>query len=87
VPVIIRGPWNAPAITPDLTGVAQRALEDPEAFKEEVEQQIDQLGEAGKAIKKGGDPQKMLEGLLGGQGGGGQGGDPARKLLKGLFGN
>jgi AsmA protein len=86
VPVIIKGPWNAPAITPDLTGVAQRALENPEAFKEEVEQQIDQLGEAGKAIKKGGDPQKMLEGLLGGQGGG-QGGEPARKLLKGLFGN
>ena len=85
VPVIIKGPWAEPAITPDLTGVAQRALEDPEAFKEEVEQQIDQLGEAGKALKKG-DPQKMLEGLLGGQGGG-QGGDPARKLLKGLFGN
>jgi AsmA protein len=86
VPVIIKGPWNAPAITPDLTGVAQRALQDPEAFKEEVEQQIEQLGEASKAIKKSGDPQKMLEGLLGGQGGG-QGGEPARKLLKGLFGN
>ena len=87
VPVIIKGPWDDPAITPDLTGViAQRALEDPEAFKEEVEQQIDQLGEAGKAIKKG-DPQKMLEGLLGGQGGGGQGNNSARKLLKGLFGN
>jgi AsmA protein len=84
VPVIIKGPWNAPAITPDLTGVAQRALENPEAFKEEVEQQIEQLGEAGKAIKKGGDPQKMLEGVLGGQG---EGGDQARKLLKGLFGN
>jgi AsmA protein len=87
VPVIIKGPWDAPTITPDLTGVAQRALQDPEAFKEEVDQQIEQLGEAGKAIKKGGDPQKMLEGLLGGQGGGGQGGEPARKLLKGLFGN
>jgi AsmA protein len=86
VPVIIKGPWDAPTITPDLTGVAQRALQDPEAFKEEVEQQIEQLGEAGKAIKKGGDPQKMLEGLLGGQGGG-QGGEPAHKLLKGLFGN
>ncbi len=86
VPVIIKGPWNAPAITPDLTGVAQRALENPEAFKQEVEQQIEQLGEAGKAIKKGGDPQKMLEGLLGRQSGG-QGGEPARKLMKGLFGN
>jgi AsmA protein len=93
VPVIITGPWDNLTFTPDLTAVARRALEDPEAFKEEVEQQIDQLGDAAKAIKKGG-PEKMLEGLLG-QGGGGQGqggqgdqgSDAARKLLKGLFGN
>jgi AsmA protein len=91
VPVIISGPWHNLTFTPDLTSVARRALEDPEAFKEEVEQQVDQLGDAAKAIKKGGSPEKMLEGLLrqggGGQGQGGQGGDAARKLLKGLFGN
>jgi hypothetical protein len=84
------------SFTPDLSDVARRALEDPEGLREEVEQQIDQLGDVGddarKAIKEG-DPVKALEELLG-QGGeqrGGsdedQGGDPARKLLKGLLGN
>lgn len=96
VPVIVRGPWDALSFTPDLSDVARRALEDPEALREEVEQQIDQLGDVGddarKAIKKG-DPAKALEGLLGrgsgqsGEGGESQGGDSARKLLKGLFGN
>jgi AsmA protein len=90
VPVIIKGPWSDPTIAPDLSGVARQALENPEALK----QQVEQLGDVGKAIKKGG-AEKMLEGVLGGQGSGGQneggqtgqGGDAARKLLKGLFGN
>jgi AsmA protein len=90
VPVIIKGPWSDPSIAPDLSGVAQRVLENPEALKEQVEQ----LGDMGKAIKKGG-AEKVLEGVLGGQGGGGegesgqggQGPEAARKLLKGLFGN
>jgi len=97
VPVIIRGPWDDPTFTPDVSSVARRALEDPEAFKEEVEQQVDQLGDAADdvrdAIKKG-DPEKALEGVLRRQGGGegesgqgGQGAEAARKLLKGLFGN
>jgi AsmA protein len=97
VPVIIRGPWDDPIFTPDVSSVARRALEDPEAFKEEVEQQVDQLGDAADdvrdAIKKG-DPEKALEGVLRRQGGGegesgqaGQGAEAARKLLKGLFGN
>jgi AsmA protein len=88
VPVIVRGPWNDLSFTPDVGDIARRALEDPEAVREQVEQ----LGDVGKAIKKGG-AEKALEGLLGqggGQGeksGGGQGGDAAQKLLKGLFGN
>ncbi|HEX2478279.1 MAG TPA: AsmA family protein [Geminicoccaceae bacterium] len=94
VPVIVRGPWDNLTFTPDLESVARRALEDPEAFKEEVEQQIDQLGDTAddvrKALKEGG-PEKVLEGVLGQGGGeqgqGGQGADAARKLLKGLFGN
>jgi len=98
VPVIVRGPWDDLSFTPDLSDVARRALEDPEALREEVEQQIDQLGDVGddvrKALKKG-DTQKAIEGLLGrggeggGESGGGesQGGDPARQLLKGLFGD
>jgi AsmA protein len=90
VPVIVRGPWDNLSFTPDLESVARRALENPEAVRE----QIEQLGRGAEgvrdAIKEGG-AEKALEGLLGGQGGGaGQGGegtDAARKLLKGLFGN
>ena len=98
VPVIIRGPWDNLTFVPDLSGVAQRALEDPEALKEEVEQQVDQLGDAADDVRdaiKEGDAEKVLEGVLRRQGGGGedesgqagQGTDAARKLLKGLFGN
>ena len=94
VPVIIRGPWHDLTFVPDVSGVARRALEDPEAFREEVEQQIDQLDDvaddARDAIKEGG-AEKALEGVLrrqgGGEGEGGQGAEAARKLLKGLFGN
>jgi AsmA protein len=47
VPVIIKGPWSDPSIAPDLSAVARRALEDPEALKE----QIEQLGDQGEALK------------------------------------
>jgi AsmA protein len=94
VPVIIRGPWHDLTFVPDLSGVAQRALEDPEALREEVEQQTDQLGAAADDVRdaiKEGDAEKVLEGVLRRQGDSegesGQGGDAARKLLKGLFGN
>jgi AsmA protein len=93
VPVIVKGPWDDLTYTPDLSGVAQRALENPEAFKKEVEQQIEQMGDAGDDVRdalKKGDTKKVLEGLLGqggGKGGQSQGGDAANKLLKGLFGN
>jgi AsmA protein len=95
VPVIIKGPWDNLTYTPDLSGVAQRALENPEAFKKEVEQQIEQMGDAGDDVRdalKKGDTKKVLEGLLGqggqsGKSGQSQGGDAASKLLKGLFGN
>jgi AsmA protein len=93
VPVIVRGPWDNLTFAPDLESVARRALEDPEAMRE----QIEQLGRGAEgvrdAIKEGG-AERLLEGVLGGQGGGesqsgqgGQGADAARKLLKGLFGN
>ena len=87
VPVIIKGPWDDPSIAPDLSAVARQALESPEALKE----QIEQLGDQGKAIKdalKGLDEkqgQGLIEGLgraLGGQqkpaeGGGSAGEDGA----------
>jgi AsmA protein len=85
VPVIVRGPWDDLSFTPDVGDLARRALENPEAVRE----QIEQLGDVGKSIKKGG-AEKALEGLLGGGQGEGsksEGSDPAQKLLKGLFGN
>ncbi len=48
VPVIIRGPWDDPKITPDLSGVVESALKNPEAVK----QQIEDLGDQAKGIKK-----------------------------------
>jgi AsmA protein len=93
VPVIVRGPWDDLSFTPDLSDIARRALEDPEAMREQIEQQIDQLDDVADdvrdAVKKG-DTEKALQGLLrqgDGEGGKGEGGDSARKLLKGLFGN
>jgi AsmA protein len=67
VPVIIKGPWDDPTIAPDLSAVARRALEDPEALKE----QIEQLGEQGEALKdalKGIDKKEGREGLIEGLG-------------------
>jgi hypothetical protein len=95
--VIVRGPWDNLTFAPDLESVARRALEDPEAVREQIEQLGRGAEGVGDAIKEGG-AEKVLEGLLGGQGGGegetGQGGqsggegpEAARKLLKGLFGN
>jgi AsmA protein len=99
VPVIVKGPWDDPSIAPDLSAVARQALENPEALKE----QIEQLGDQGKAIKdalkgKKGGQDALLEGLgqaLGGQkkpaeeggAGGAKPEEPVEKLLKGLFGN
>jgi AsmA protein len=95
VPVIVRGPWDNLTFTPDLESVARRALEDPEAVREQIEQLGRGAEGVGDAIKEGG-AERLLEGVLGGQGGaaeksqsgqGGEGTDAARKLLKGLFGN
>jgi AsmA protein len=47
VPVIIKGPWDDLTYAPDLSAVAKRALENPEA----IEEQIKQLGDQGEALK------------------------------------
>ena len=48
VPVIVRGPWDDLTFAPDLESVARRALEDPEAMRE----QIEQLGQGAKAARR-----------------------------------
>ena len=47
VPVIIKGPWDDLTYTPDLTDIARRALEDPEA----LQQQLEGLGDQADGIK------------------------------------
>ena len=47
VPVIIKGPWDDLTFAPDLSDLARRALENPEA----IEEQIKQLGDQGEALK------------------------------------
>lgn len=103
VPVIIEGPWDDLSYRPDLSGVVESAIRDPEAVKE----QIKQLGDQGEALKealKGLDKKEGREALIEGLGkalGGGQPApqgegstegtaepqEPVQKLLKGLLGN
>jgi AsmA protein len=91
VPVVIQGPWDDLKYKPDLSGVVQQALENPEQLKRQIEQlggSASQAQDALKELRK--DPKRLLEGLTGG-GSGEQGGgskeqeDPAQRLLKGLF--
>ena len=66
VPVIVRGPWDDPSITPDLTGLIERALKNPEV----IQKQLEQLGDQGKVIEKAlkeaqkkGSSEALIEGL------------------------
>ena len=66
VPVVIQGPWDDLEYKPDLSGVVQQALENPEQLKRQIEQlggSADQAQGALKALRK--DPKKLLEGLTG----------------------
>jgi AsmA protein len=90
VPVVIQGPWDDLKYKPDLSGVVQQALENPEQLKRQIEQLGGSAGQAQDALKElRKDPKKILEGLTGGgsgeQGGSEQQEDPAQQLLKGLF--
>jgi AsmA protein len=95
VPVVVRGPWDAPVFAPDLAAVARQALENPDAVLEQAEQlgiETKGLKKAMKKLKKkdeAGDAAKtVLEALTAGDDDGdGKSGQAARKLLEGLFGN
>ncbi|HLT01370.1 MAG TPA: AsmA family protein, partial [Geminicoccaceae bacterium] len=47
VPVVVRGPWHDLTFAPDLEGIARRALENPEALREQVEQ----LGRGAEGVR------------------------------------
>jgi AsmA protein len=83
VPVLVRGSLTSPSFAPDLAGMAEEALRNPDA----VRQQIESL--------KGKKPDEAVKGLIEGLGGGSSGGsgqapnqgssNPAQQL-RGLFG-
>jgi AsmA protein len=103
VPVIIRGPWDDLTYTPDLSGVVESALKNPEAVKKQIEQLDDQAKGLKRALKDGakkkGGTDALVESLgkaLGDQQTTGDGNaknqkkkpeEPVEKLLKGLLGN
>ncbi len=99
VPVVVSGPWHELSYTPDLSGVIESALRDPEALKEQIEQlggNADQVKDALKQVDEE-DAKELIEGLAGALAGGNQGGaagktesdtpDAAQQLLKQLFKN
>jgi AsmA protein len=74
VPVIIRGPWEDPKFTPDLSGVVESALKNPEAVQQQLQQLDDQAKDLKRAlkdaVKKKGGADSLVEDLgkaLGGE--------------------
>jgi AsmA protein len=66
VPVIIQGPWDHLTFTPDLSGVVESALKDPEAARKQLEQLGDQakgIKDVLKDAKKQGGSDALVEGL------------------------
>jgi AsmA protein len=78
VPVVIEGPWSEPQIRPDLSGLVETAIRNPEQLKQQLdqlEQQGGSLGEAAEKLKEnlenpqGQNLQEVLKGLSGAVGG------------------
>ncbi|WP_192499336.1 AsmA family protein [Skermanella pratensis] len=79
VPVLVRGSLTDPSFAPDLAGLAEEALRNPEAIREQVEAL---RGKKPDEAVKG-----LIEGLTGGQNAApGQGSSNPAQQLRGLFG-
>ena len=97
VPVNVEGPFDGLSYRPDLSSLVGQAINDPDALKEQVKQQLGTIGDATKDVNSADDIKKKLKGLgeddaknvldklTQGDGEGGE--SPAGKLLKGLFKN
>ncbi len=62
VPVVIEGPWHDLSYRPDLSGVLEAAIRDPQALREQVEQQIERLGGSKEALREALDQVDTQEG-------------------------
>ena len=79
VPVLVRGSLTDPSFAPDLAGLAEEALRNPEAIREQIE------GLKGKRPEEA--VRGLIEGLTGGQNAApGQGSSNPAQQLRGLFG-
>ena len=97
VPVNVEGPFDDLSYKPDLSSLVDQAINDPDALKEQVKQQLGTIGDATKDVNSTDDIKKKLKDLSGDDAksvldkltqGDGEGGEaPAGKLLKGLFDN
>ena len=89
VPVLVTGPFDDLSYKPDLSGVIDQAIKDPNALKEQVKQQVKDIGVSGKDLKEQlksideDDAKNLLEGLA--KGDEDAKGSPAGKLLEGLL--
>ena len=78
IPVIVTGPFDAPSIQPDFSGVALSAIKDPAKAAEAV-----------RRLQEGGSPAEILGGLTGAEGSGsrtqpgGRSDNPVGNVLKG----
>ncbi len=60
IPLLVTGPWSKPSITPDLAGMLQEGLRDPEALKENLKnlqgglKNFNSPSDIGKALLGGG---------------------------------
>jgi AsmA protein len=64
VPVIIRGPWDDPKFTPDLSGAVESALKNPEAVQQQLQQLDDQAKDVKRALKDAVKKKGGTEGLV-----------------------
>ncbi|MDH3659794.1 MAG: AsmA family protein [Alphaproteobacteria bacterium] len=97
VPVNVEGPFEDLSFKPDLSSLVDQAINDPDALKEQVKQQLGTLGDATKDVNSVGDIKKKLKNVDEDdaknvldkltQGEGDDGESPAGKLLKGLLKN
>lgn len=89
VPVAINGPFDDLSFKPDLSGLVDQVLKDPEALKKQAKEQLEAIGsstkDVGKTLKNiDKDAAKgLLENLTKGEEN--TEGSPAGKLLKGLL--
>ncbi|HYD29959.1 MAG TPA: AsmA family protein [Azospirillaceae bacterium] len=85
VPVLVRGPFDALSFTPDMAGLAEEAIRNPQAVQETIEGVKGAITGQEPPPSSGTTEQQILEGFTKGGSGSSGGGSPV-DALKGLLG-